>query len=47
MKEPEMREVARWMNEVVSDPRSEAVRNRVRTEIKDLCDGFPAPGIGC
>jgi glycine hydroxymethyltransferase len=46
MKEPEMREVARWMNEVVSNPQSDEVAGHVRSEIKELCDQFPAPGIG-
>jgi glycine hydroxymethyltransferase len=46
MKEPEMREVARWMNEVVSNPQLDEVAGRVRGEIKELCDQFPAPGIG-
>jgi len=45
MGEEEMRRVAVWMDEVVAAPEDEAVIERVRNEVKDLCQAFPAPGI--
>jgi glycine hydroxymethyltransferase len=45
MGEAEMRRIAVWMDEVVAAPEDEAVIERVRAEVRDLCDGFPAPGL--
>ena len=45
MAEAEMRQVAAWMDEVVSAPEDEELAERVRNEVRDLCRGFPAPGI--
>lgn len=45
MKEPEMKRLAAWIDEVVNAPADEAILNRVANEVKELCKGFPAPGI--
>jgi glycine hydroxymethyltransferase len=47
MRENEMRQIARWMDEVVRAAASgdDAVVDRVAGEVVDLTKGFPAPGI--
>jgi glycine hydroxymethyltransferase len=45
MKEPEMAQIAAWIDEVVSSPEDEDVAKRVSGEIKELCANFPAPGV--
>ena len=40
MKESQMRQVARWINEVITNPQS---AKKVREEIKKLCKKFPLP----
>ncbi len=45
MGEDEMRRIAAWMDEVVASPEDEDVSKRVAAQVKDLCDGFPAPGL--
>jgi glycine hydroxymethyltransferase len=45
MGEAEMRQVAAWMEEVVSHVDDEAVLKRISDEVRELCQGFPAPGI--
>jgi glycine hydroxymethyltransferase len=45
MKEAEMRQIAAWMEAVVSGPEDETLAARVAGEIKELCRAFPAPGI--
>ncbi len=45
MREGEMRQIAAWMDDVVAAPNDEAVAERVRNEVRDLCQSFPAPGI--
>jgi glycine hydroxymethyltransferase len=45
MKEPEMVKIAAWMDEVVSHPEDAARKARIAGEVKELCAGFPAPGI--
>ena len=45
MKEAEMKQIAAWMDAVVSAPEDETLAARVAGEIKELCRGFPAPGI--
>ena len=45
MREPEMKRIAAWMDQVISAPDDEAALARVAGEIKELCRGFPAPGI--
>ena len=45
MKEPEMKRLAAWMSEVVGAPDDEALLARVAGEVREMCSGFPAPGI--
>jgi glycine hydroxymethyltransferase len=45
MAEPEMRQIAAWMDAVVSAPADGALHARIAGEICELCAKFPAPGI--
>ncbi|MBI4994070.1 serine hydroxymethyltransferase [Candidatus Peregrinibacteria bacterium] len=45
MKESEMRQAAKWMDEVAKNHADEKVLARVKGEVKDLCAKFPVPGI--
>jgi glycine hydroxymethyltransferase len=45
MAEPEMRQIAAWMDAVVSAPGDAALHERIAGEIRELCAKFPAPGI--
>ena len=46
MKEAEMRTLAGWINEVLSDVSNAAVQEKVLKEVHELCKHFPVPGIG-
>jgi glycine hydroxymethyltransferase len=41
----EMKKLAHWMNTVVAAPGDEKLLARVAAEVKECCDGFPAPGL--
>jgi glycine hydroxymethyltransferase len=41
----EMKQLANWMNQVVSAPDDTALGERVAAEVKAMCAGFPPPGI--
>jgi len=41
MKEPQMKRIARWIDQVLSSPENETLRARVRQEVEDLCSRFP------
>ena len=43
MKEPEMRQVARWMVEVLARPADDDLLSRVRGSVRELCEQYPAP----
>jgi glycine hydroxymethyltransferase len=45
MREPEMKQIAAWMDQVVSAPSDAALHARVAGEVRELCAKFPAPGI--
>ena len=45
MKEPEMENIARWINEVIANVGNEEVLARVKEEVKEMCLKFPVPGI--
>jgi glycine hydroxymethyltransferase len=45
MAEPEMRQIAAWMDAVVSAPDDAALHARIAGEIRELCAKFPAPGL--
>jgi glycine hydroxymethyltransferase len=41
MKQAEMRQIAGWISEVLAEPDSEPVRQRIRKSVEELCDRFP------
>ncbi len=43
MREPEMRQIATWMGQVLAAPEDKGVRERVRGQVRELCRQFPAP----
>ncbi len=43
MREPEMRQIAAWIGEVLKDPADAAKQGKVRGEVRELCKQFPAP----
>lgn len=43
MKETEMRQIAGWIGEVLSNPTDKATSERIRNEAKELGRAFPAP----
>ncbi len=45
MKEPEMKQIAAWMDRVVSAPADTALHATIANEIRELCAKFPAPGL--
>jgi glycine hydroxymethyltransferase len=45
MKEPEMEKIAGWINEVIANVENEEVLARIKEEVKEMCLGFPVPGI--
>jgi glycine hydroxymethyltransferase len=45
MKEPEMKQIAAWIDRVVAAPTDTALHAKVAGEVKEMCAKFPAPGI--
>jgi glycine hydroxymethyltransferase len=45
MKVQEMKRLAGWIDQVVSAPADEVLIARIAGEVKEMCRGFPAPGI--
>jgi len=45
MKTPEMKRLAAFIDQVVAAPGDEALIARVAGEVKEMCRGFPAPGL--
>ena len=45
MGENEMRQIARWIDQVVSRYEDQATIDRVANEVREMCSGFPAPGL--
>jgi glycine hydroxymethyltransferase len=45
MKEPEMRQIAAWMDAAIGAPDDAALHERIAGEVRELCAKFPAPGI--
>jgi glycine hydroxymethyltransferase len=45
MAEPEMQQIAAWMDAVVTAPADAALHARIAGEVRELCARFPAPGI--
>lgn len=44
MKEPEMEKIAGWIAEVLRQPDSAPLKERIRREVKALCEAFPLSG---
>jgi glycine hydroxymethyltransferase len=40
-----MKRLAGWIDQVVSAPADEVLITRIAGEVKEMCRGFPAPGI--
>jgi glycine hydroxymethyltransferase len=45
MREPEMQQIAAWMDAVVTAPADPALHEKIAGEIRELCAKFPAPGL--
>jgi len=45
MREPEMRQIAAWIDQVVGNHEDEARLASIAGDVKAMCDGFPAPGL--
>lgn len=45
MRESEMKKIAGWIGEVLAAPTDDAVLKRVRGQVRELCEHFPAPTI--
>jgi glycine hydroxymethyltransferase len=45
MREPEMAQIAAWIDQVTSAPDDEALGQRIAGEVAELCSKFPAPGV--
>jgi glycine hydroxymethyltransferase len=43
MREPEMRQIAAWIGEVLAEPGDSDRQSRVRAAVAELCQQFPAP----
>lgn len=41
MKEPEMKQIALWISQVLKHPEDEAMPGRVRSEVAEMCSHFP------
>ncbi len=44
-REPEMAQIAAWMDEVAQAPGDETRKTRIAGEVRDLCAKHPAPGL--
>ncbi|CAN5907335.1 hypothetical protein BH11MYX3_BH11MYX3_26180 [soil metagenome] len=45
MREPEMKLIAGWMDQVANAPTNAAMHETIASEIQELCAKFPAPGL--
>ncbi len=45
MKEDDMRQIARWMDEAIDNVKDEDALDRIGNEVRDFCRAFPAPGL--
>ena len=45
MTEVEMKKIAGWIDDVVANPSDEDRHLKIAGEVKELCAGFPAPGL--
>ncbi len=42
----EMKQIANWIFDIVSQPDDLSIQTQIREEVADLCSRFPVPGIG-
>ena len=45
MKEDDMRQIARWMDDVIANVKDEDAIDRIAAEVRDFCRQYPAPGM--
>ena len=45
MREPQMQQIAAWMDAVVNAPADAGLHEKIAGEIRELCAKFPAPGL--
>jgi glycine hydroxymethyltransferase len=45
MQEAEMRRIAAWINQVVSNVQDDALHAQIRGAVREFCQAFPCPGI--
>ena len=45
MKEDEMRQIGRWMDEAIAAVKDEDALDRIGAEVRDFCRQYPAPGM--
>jgi glycine hydroxymethyltransferase len=45
MREPEMKQIAKWMDEAIAQAGDEAALKRISGEVAEMCHHFPAPGL--
>jgi glycine hydroxymethyltransferase len=45
MKEDDMRQIARWMDEVIENVKDDEAIDRIAAEVRDFCRQHPAPGM--
>lgn len=45
MKEAEMEKIADWIDRVISNINDETLHSQIKEEVKEMCLGFPVPGI--
>ena len=44
MKESEMKQIAKWIADVLAKPSDDDLRSRIRGNVRELCEQFPVPG---
>jgi glycine hydroxymethyltransferase len=45
MREPEMKQIAKWMDDAIAHAGDEAALARIAAEVAEMCHHFPAPGL--
>ncbi len=46
MREPEMHQIGEWIGDILASPDDAAVQQRIRGQVRELCQQFPAPANG-
>ena len=44
-KEPEMRQIGKWMDEAIQKAADDAALAKIAAEVRETCRKFPAPGL--